>query len=592
MLLFSAATMQAGSATWSLHPASSDWNTVANWSPATVPNAPSDTATFGTTTIPDLTLSAATIVAGITYSLGGSAIATTVPAPFGLTFSGVGITNSSGQMQVFQTSVGEDARKAVISFNSNATAGDLTTFINLSPISQQVIGGLLAFNDSSSAGHASVINQGSGNGVFGGQTEFHNQATAGEATFTCLPGALNGGMTIFEDSSTAGSAHFTAEGGSLLYGGEVNFVDSASADHGTYSANGGATSGARGGTMEFDNSATVSQGVFTINGGTVAGAEGGVVSLYDQTTAGAANFVINAGTVAGAGGGYLTVSGKALLGSATITLNGGPGTGGSCGFGLTPDGGNARFRIYGNGTLSMVLNNSTPLTVGSIEGDGLISIGGYNVLAAGNNNLDTTFSGTISNLGSLQKIGSRTLTLSGANIYTGTTTVIAGTLVADNSTGSATGTGKVQVDAGTLGGGGIIVGTVVVGTGSGAGAVLAPAHRTRKKSKLTLLKSLTLQADGTYTYTFQARRNQARADEVIANGVTINSGATIKIKGQVKGALRPGLTLTVLSNTSSNSIAGAFANLPGGTIVTVNGNDLLASYTGGDGNDLTLTVVR
>lgn len=107
-----------------------------------------------------------------------------------------------------------------------------------------------------------------------------------------------------------------------------------------------------------------------------------------------------------------------------------------------------------------------------------------------------------------------------------------------------------------------------------------------------MLKSLILQADGTYIFTFQARRNQARADEVIANGVTINSDATIHIKGQANGVLRPGLTLTVLSNTSPNRIVGAFANLPEGTILTVNGNDFLASYTGGDGNDLTLTVVR
>jgi hypothetical protein len=38
-------------------------------------------------------------------------------------------------------------------------------------------------------------------------------------------------------------------------------------------------------------------------------------------------------------------------------------------------------------------------------------------------------------------------------------------------------------------------------------------------------------------------------------------------------------------------IAGTFSNLPDGAIVTVNGNRLQASYEGGDGNDLTLTVV-
>jgi len=36
---------------------------------------------------------------------------------------------------------------------------------------------------------------------------------------------------------------------------------------------------------------------------------------------------------------------------------------------------------------------------------------------------------------------------------------------------------------------------------------------------------------------------------------------------------------------------GTFSNLPNGGIVTINGNNLQANYEGGDGNDLTLTVV-
>jgi hypothetical protein len=37
--------------------------------------------------------------------------------------------------------------------------------------------------------------------------------------------------------------------------------------------------------------------------------------------------------------------------------------------------------------------------------------------------------------------------------------------------------------------------------------------------------------------------------------------------------------------------AGTFHNLRDGVIVNVNGNNLQASYVGGDGNDLTVTVV-
>ena len=48
---------------------------------------------------------------------------------------------------------------------------------------------------------------------------------------------------------------------------------------------------------------------------------------------------------------------------------------------------------------------------------------------------------------------------------------------------------------------------------------------------------------------------------------------------------------TVINNTAATPIAGTFHNLPEDKILNVNGSNLQASYTGGDGNDLTLTVV-
>ena len=108
-------------------------------------------------------------------------------------------------------------------------------------------------------------------------------------------------------------------------------------------------------------------------------------------------------------------------------------------------------------------------------------LGGLNLIV-GNNNLSTTFSGLMQDGpffgfgGSLTKIGNGKLTLSKANTYTGGTTVSKGTLLVTNRTGSATGTGAVQVNKGTLGGTGIITGAVTVGTGRSSGAVLLPGQ--------------------------------------------------------------------------------------------------------------------
>jgi len=138
---------------------------------------------------------------------------------------------------------------------------------------------------------------------------------------------------------------------------------------------------------------------------------------------------------------------------------------------------------------------------------------------------------------------------------------------------------------------GFILGVLQSGTAAGTGAFLAPAVGSNVQATLMIQSALTFNADATYTYTFRKNRNGTRTDQVIANGVTINSGAMIALSGHTSVPLRQGLVLTLISNTSASPISGTFSNLPDGGIVTVNGNNLQASYSGGDGNDLMLTVV-
>jgi hypothetical protein len=111
------------------------------------------------------------------------------------------------------------------------------------------------------------------------------------------------------------------------------------------------------------------------------------------------------------------------------------------------------------------------------------------------------------------------------------------------------------------------------------------------RATLTIQSALTFNADATYTCTFKANPNRTKTDMVIANGVTINSGAMIELIGHTSGTLTQGLVLTLISNTSANPISSTFSNLPDDSIVTISGNNFQASYSGGDGNDLTLTVV-
>ena len=364
-------------------------------------------------------------------------------------------------------------------------------------------------------------------------------------------------------------------------------MDQASAGNGIFHCEGGINHGV-GGSVSFFNDATAAQGIFTVEGGASARSGGGDIYFGDSSTAGDASITVNGTNFSGALPGLVQFAAvtSATAGNASLVANAGSVAGGEIRFaGPTTSGGTARIELVGNGTLNVSGSLHPAITIGSLTGDGVVLLGS-NPLTIGSNSLSTLFSGVIEGTGTITKIGSGTLTLGGASTYTGATTVSAGVLLVANQTGSATGSGLVSVNSGTLGGGGIISGGVEIG----GGATLAPASGSSNQVTLTLQQSLNLTAGAKYLYGFKARASQSRTDLVIANGITI-SNATITLKGKTQGTLTLGRVLRVLSNTSANPISGVFSNLADGAIVTVNGNKLQASYSGGDGNDLTLTVV-
>ena len=98
-----------------------------------------------------------------------------------------------------------------------------------------------------------------------------------------------------------------------------------------------------------------------------------------------------------------------------------------------------------------------------------------------------------------------------------------------------------------------------------------------------------MKADATYKVTLDSR--SAAADTVSANGISLQ-GTSILFNDLGTSVLAAGTILTVMNNTAATPISGVFSNLADGATVTVGGNTLKANYEGGDGNDLTLTVVN
>ncbi len=349
----------------------------------------------------------------------------------------------------------------------------------------------------------------------------------------------------------------------------------------------------------FNNSGTSKS--FTVEGVNV----GARMRFSGVATAVDCDITVEGAFSSGDSAGLLTFSDSSSAGNAILWasagLNGGEGA--VIEFNDQSTGGTARIALFleprgtTTGTLSIYNHQPPGVSIGSLEGGGLVLLGapsspgsGRN-LTVGVNGLEKKFSGVIKdegNGGSLTKVGPGKFILSGANLYGGGTLVKSGTLVVSNATGSGTGTGPVKVNRGRLGGPGTIAGAVTVGRGTGSGAELAPGIGASFANTLTIQSTLTFKAGGAYAP--REYPSTVTADQVSANGVTIESGALFALSGG-SGTLPPGTVFTVISNTAATPIAGSFSNLADGSTITVGSNTFQANYEGGDGNDLALTVV-
>lgn len=575
--LSAAQTCLGGSATWAESPVSGDWNTAANWLPQTVPNGPSDTAVFTASNITNVATSAIVEVNSLVFDADATQFSVTTAVGTSLTISGTGIINHSQTVQSFSLEVTDETTSGYLFFNS-ATAGELTLFNNP--------GGELDFLDASNAGKATFII--TGVGARQGHLTFFDSATAAEATIAITGDAT---ATFLDDTTATNALLTTSEGGRVL------FSTNSSAGQATLQCAGGTEPGLGGGGVNFDSSSTAAEGNVTLDGAAVAGAVSTDATFSNSATGDTATFVVNGGAEAGAEGATMNFYEDSTADAASITINGGSsgGGGGSLFFFVRSDGGSASIALYSNGQMDIGNHARPGVTIGSLEGNGLVFLG-PRTLTIGSNNVSTTFSGVIQDGGmnhgtggSLTKIGTGALTLSGANTYSGGTTLSAGALVIDNTTSSGTGTGPVQANSGTLGGAGIIAGAVTLGTGSGTGAFLRPSLRASMPVTLTIQSALAFKADSTYICKLNTKKVQA--DQVIGHGVTIESGAQFNLKRVSNRELPAGQVFTVLGNTGATPIAGTFANLPEGATFNQGRNKFQASYSGGDGNDLTLTVL-
>ena len=383
-------------------------------------------------------------------------------------------------------------------------------------------------------------------------------------------------------------------------------------------------------------------GAISIASNNALGATSGGVTLGDSLTSGTLTFT-NTGLFAslrpftfGSGGGIFNTTGG------LVTLGGGvSGTGGltKIGAGILELTGSSSYlgpTTVAEGTLRAgapnVFGMSQPLilkagtvvdmsgfaqTVGSIGGDGAIRLGPA-TLTAGGDGSSSVFAGTISGSGSLVKTGSGRLLLSGANTYTGGTSVFGGSLVGNTASlqgnilnnalvqfdqnndgtyaGSMSGSGALAktgagvltlsgantYTGGTLISGGSIVGTVqslrgiIVNNsnlifGGAADGLFAGTLAGTGGLVKTGTGTLALSGSQLSTGLFTVGQGTLALNGSYAGSMTVLPGATLRVNGSILGSLNLAGTLFAVPQVTTQigtSTGAGFAAQSGDGLVT------------------------
>ena len=300
--------------------------------------------------------------------------------------------------------------------------------------------------------------------------------------------------------------------------------------------------------------------------------------------------------------GPMTGPGNLVLGSPSMDIR----------FNGSTGDGNAIFN-FGNGTaFATVRNTATAVSLGGLTGGSGTQLVGNNnnadsvTYTIGGANANTEFDGVIKDgtagTVALVKTGAGNFTLTNSNTFSSGTTVNGGTLFVNNTSGSGTGSGAVEVaGGGTLAGNGIISGAADVA----AGGTLSPGGNSI--GTLTFKNSLTLETDSTNVFAiskspltndvvkiFGAFTNDS--DLIITNiGTTpLAAGDTFQLfyagsySGTFENVVLPPLPAGLDWDTDTLDSAGTLSVIltttPVINSVSISGNGLIFIGTGGVGN--------
>jgi fibronectin-binding autotransporter adhesin len=450
----------------------------------------------------------------------------------GVTLATSGVTVSGGTFETTAADILDNSATVVVSGGTYDLGGDDT--VGSLTISSGSLAGSNTLTASTYALQGGTVGANLGAGTV--------TVTSGTTTLSGTLGAAtvnvnSGNLTLGSANRLSDSAAITIGGGTLALGSNNDTV-------GGFTI----TSGSLGGT------GTLTASTYALQGGTVGANLGaGTVTVSSGTTT--LSGTSSSTTINITSGNLTTGSANRISDSAAVTISSGA---------------------------DLALGGSE--TVGSIAGAGDIALGA-NTLTAGGLNTSTTLSGVISGSGGLAKDGSGNLTLSGANTYTGTSVINAGTLsigasdrIANSSalfvaSGATFATGGFSETVDKLTGAGSITlgaGTLTTSYGSGSGSF---------SGVLSGSGGLTLAGAADYNAYFTLSGANTYTGDTTLTGATLILGADNTISSSSALVVSGGRLSASNRNQTFDSITmddGAILR-DGGTLAYNNG----ATLTGG-----------
>ncbi len=610
--------------TWNGGGANDNWSSAANWVSGVAP-VTGDFLTFAGVARPTPSMDTSYNLTGVAFDT--TATSFTLGTPGGtLTLTGNGITNNSANAQTLNLPVSLSTAQTF-----NAAAGNLAltqpvnnggNLVTFDGTHTNNVSGVISGNGGLAKNGTGILNLAGNNSYISGTTinagtmVLSNSFALGTGTLTRIGGVvqLADGLSV-TNSWQQGSSDTTdsqldvpAAGAFASWMGPINCPNS---DQFRCAGSGGilniSNSPASLGTSIF----VVSRGTVIFSGTTALFAGSGLLERPNATGVNSSitlkdNASLTFGTSASLGGGKasgtlgLTLQDNAALtcgttfdadastttgAASTINLNGGTLTVGNLTMSLA--GGPATINL--NGGILKANNNNTSffpaisgLTAKVTTGGAKINDNGLAITIGEPLTHDSGLGSTAD--GGLIKLGSGTVTLTGANTYTGNTTISAGTLafsgsgsIANSAVIAVSGGSTILDVSGVTGGYTLAAAQTLSGIGAVAGAVTtAPGAMLNAGNgsvgTLTFNTNLTLNALSTNN--FVVTTAGGASNQIVVAGVLTPNSSVISITSGT--ALHHSTnTLFTYNTTVNNPVVGSFNATPvfdvtppaGGTIV-------------------------